>query len=301
MQGMADWDDLRMLLEAARAGSLAKASRTLGVDQSTVGRRLAQLEKRVGARLLARTRDGLSATPLGRELVAPLERMEEAALEIERRAAGEDSKLAGTVKVATTEAFGTELLVPALPAFADRFPGLTVELTLSNEVADLARREAEVSIRAVRPREASLVARKAAELAVAVYASTSYVAQHGMPQPTAQFRGHRFVGYAGKASGWPEAKWLARSAANAQVAIRLDSIPALVAAAKAGAGLALLPCFLGDRARELRRVSGILDGLEREVWVVLHRDIQKNARVRALVGFLDTLFAREGPRFRGER
>jgi DNA-binding transcriptional LysR family regulator len=294
------WDELRYLLAASRSGSLSGAASALGVDRATVGRTLARLEQQIGAKLVQRSRDGLALTALAEQLLPSIEAMEQSALQIERRASGEDARLSGVVRVATTDAFAERILVRALPDFLERYPGLGVDLLTGNQVIDLARRDADVSIRAVRPTQSSLVARKASDLAAAIYAAESYVERFGTPDPANGFRGHRFVGYAASVAGWPEVAWLAKNAAAATVSVRLTSIPVFLAACSSGLGLAILPCFLGDAEPALRRVVPPDIGLQREVWVVVHQDTQRNARVRAFVDFLSELLEREAPQLRGQ-
>lgn len=299
MQDMIDWDKLHTFLVVMRVGTLSAAARELGVDQTTIGRRIESLESELGARLFERSRSGLRATALAAELRPYAERMEQDALGLERRAAAEDAGLTGSVRLTATEAFAARLLFPHFEAWQQRYPTLELDLVITNQIMSLDRREADVAVRMVRPQESSLVARRAAELAIGLYASRGYLRRFGLPQEPG-WAGHRVLGYNASAAGWPEAQWLSAHAGKAHVVVRQSSILGSLAGAVAGVGVAVLPCFLGDSEPELERVLPPQPSLTRSVWLVTHRDMQRNARVRALLSFLAELLHTESPRLRGQ-
>jgi DNA-binding transcriptional LysR family regulator len=300
LQGMPDWNDLRCFLAIAREGSLAAAARVLEVDASTVGRRLSALEAGLGARLFERTPSGLALTDAARSIRSAVEEMEAGALAVERRASGEDARLEGMVRITLTEAFAVDMILPRFAPFRERHPGIEVRFLTHYGALDLTRREAELAIRLTRPQDASLVARKVGEIAIAPYASEEYLARRGQPDPTRGFTGHAVIGYTGDAARWPEARWLTETAPGARVAIRCNSILSVVAAARAGLGVGVLPCLRGDREPALRRVAPPVDALRRGIWLVVHPDLQHNARVRATLHFLTELIQRERPLLSGE-
>lgn len=299
-QGMADWDDLRHFLAVAREGTLAGAARELGVDASTVGRRLAALEAVLEARLFDRTPGGLVLTDAGRGIRAAVEDMETAALAVERRASGEDARLEGVVRITLTEAFAVDILLPGFAPFRERHPGIEVRFLTDYGSLDLTRREADIAIRLTRPRDSALVARKVGEIALAPYASETYLAQRGLPELARGLAGHDAIGYAEAAAKWPEARWLAESAPGARVAVRCNSVLSVVAATAAGLGVGVMPCLSGDREPGLRRVAPVVDALRRDIWLVVHPDLQQNARVRATLQFLAELIHRERPLLSGQ-
>src|SRR5436305_731604 len=190
---MADWGDLRYFLELSRSRTLAAASRKLRVDYTTVGRRLAALERDLGAKLFERTPEGLVLTEAGEGIRAAAEEMEQAALLVEQRALGADRKLAGSVRVATTEMLGQVVVLPALRALHEIHPQIRVDLATGAPRLDLARREADVALRYFRPESGELVSRRVARVAQAAYASRGYLASHPRATPGSGFAGPDLV------------------------------------------------------------------------------------------------------------
>ena len=300
LQGVPDWNDLRYFLAIAREGTLASAARGLEVDASTVGRRLAALEEELGSKLFDRTPAGLVLTEAGRGIRSAVEEMEASALAVERRTSGEDARLEGVVRITLTEAFAVDIVLPRFAPFRERHPGIEVQFLTDYGALDLARREADIAIRLTRPQDGTLVARKVGEIAIAPYASEAYLEQRGPPDPARGFVGHDVIGYADAAAKWPEARWLAEAAPGAGVAVRCNSLLSVVTAAVAGMGVGVMPCLCGDREPGLRRVAPLVASLRRDIWLVVHADLQHNARVRATLHFLTELIQRERPLLSGE-
>src|SRR5207248_1229647 len=249
---MADWSDLRYFLELSRSGTLAAAARKLGVDYTTVGRRLAALEQDLGAKLFERTPEGLILTEAGESIRAAAEEMEEAALLVEQRALGADRKLAGVVRVATTEMLGQLVALPAVRALHERHPQIRVDLATGAARLDLSRREADVALRYVRPEGGELVSRRAGRVAQAAYASRGYLASHPRPLPGRGLAGHDAVAltpplHTARATIGGE------DFREARVVVRVNNSLALRQAVVLGLGIGELPCILGDADRELRR------------------------------------------------
>lgn len=300
LRAMADWDDLRHFLAVAREGTLAGAGRTLGVDASTVGRRLVALEEALDAKLFDRTPAGLVLTDAGRGIRPAVEGMEAAALAVERRASGEDARLEGLVRITLTEAFAVDVVLPGFAPFRERHPGIEVRFLTDYGSLDLSRREADIAVRLTRPQDDTLVARKVGEIAIAPYASEGYLARRGLPDGAHGLAGHDVIGYVDAAAKWPEARWLSEFAPQARVAVRCNSLLSVVAATAAGLGVGLMPCLSGERAPGLRRVAPLVASLRRDIWLVVHPDLQQNARVRATLHFLAELIHRERPLLSGE-
>jgi len=299
-QGMPDWNDLRYFLAIAREGTLAAAARALEVDATTVGRRLAALEEELNSKLFDRTPAGLTLTDAGRGIRSAVEEMEAAALAVERRASGEDARLEGVVRITLTEAFAVNVLLPRFMPFRERHPGIQVQFLTDYGALDLARREADIAVRLTRPQEDTLVARKVGEIAIAPYASEGYLERRGLPDPANGFAGHDVIGYVDAAAKWPEARWLTESAPGAHVAVRCNSVLSVVASSVAGLGVGVMPCLSGDQEPGLRRVAPLVSSLRRDIWLVVHQDLQHNARVRATLHFLAELIHRSRPLLSGE-
>src|SRR5262245_2844880 len=173
---------MRFFLAVTRAGSLSGAARALGVGHVTVGRRIALLEKRLVVTLLNRTPDGFATTPAGEAILRQCTAMENAALDLERVAAGHDSLLTGSVRVTTTEALAYHLIGPAIAAVRQAHPELRVDLTVGVRSLDIARRDADLAVRFARPTISDLVCRKLGEVGFSLYASRRYLANLGIPQ-----------------------------------------------------------------------------------------------------------------------
>jgi DNA-binding transcriptional LysR family regulator len=227
--------------------------------------------------------------------------MGEAANEAERAVTGLDARLVGTVRVTTTDSVAHTLLAPALGGFLAANPGLAVEVTIENRILALTRREADVALRAQRVTEPELFGRKLSGIAWTVYAARSYIARQKAPQVPAEFAHHALIGWDEAAAAAPALAWLERAAGGKPPVYRANSVVNQLHAAEAGIGLALLPCFLGDRSASLVRILAPPAELIRELWIATHRDLRRTARVRAFMEFVGGAIARERPLLEGRR
>lgn len=285
-----NWDDARFLLAVRRARNLADAARGLGVSHTTVARRLVALERALEVRLIDRTPDGPRLTAEGAALARLAEPMESAADAMMRSLAGADRRLVGRVRVTSTEALGARVLAPRLAELAARHPGLTVELVPDPRTLSLARREADVAVRLVRPRERATLGRRVAHVAYAAYASPRYLAGPRSPE--------RVLIYDAPVADH-EVGWLLRRFPGAQIAVRTASTLALCAAAVAGGGAAVLPCFVGDTEPGLVRLGPPGDLPVSEVWLVIHRDLRRSARASTVADHIASVLARARPELEG--
>jgi DNA-binding transcriptional LysR family regulator len=277
------WDDVRFFLEVHRRGSLSAAGRALGVNQTTVGRRLKALEREVGARLLRITANGAALTEAGRAILPDSEQLEQIMVALRRKAGGRDGDAVGSVRIATTEALASTFLIPRLATLRARHPDLDYVIAASNRVVDLARGDTDLALRLVAPRDLGLVARKVGHIRLGVFASADYLGRRGVPDVAAGFAGHDALGYHGELAGGPEMRWLAAHAARARVLVQANSVLNLVAAVAAGLGVAVLPDSLCSTNPALRRLDIAVPPDGRDVWVVFHADARSNARVKAVV------------------
>ncbi len=284
---MLDWNDLRYFLAIQRGGTLAKAAATLGINATTVGRRLTALETETQARLFDRTPDGYALTPAGRDLLPHAERMEEEAIALERNVLGADQRPSGDVAVSATEMLVTRFITPHVPAFHASYPDITLHLECTTRPVSLARREADVALRLSRPREDNVVTRRLANVPLSLYASTSYVARSGAPaNAEASLAGHHAVLFADTRTFTVENDWFATRLDGAQIALRSDSVSSIYAATVAGLGIALLPDKVAGHDPALVRIPTSTSPEPRVIWQAIHADLQKSARVRAVVDFL---------------
>jgi DNA-binding transcriptional LysR family regulator len=284
---MLDWDDLRYFLAIHREGTLAKAGGALGVNATTVGRRLTTLEERIETRLFDRVPEGYVLTPAGGDLLHRAVRMESEALALEAELVGADGRPSGTVRVSATEMLVTRFIVPRLPAFRERHPDITLDLECTNRAVSLSRREADVALRLARPREDNVVSRKLASIPLALYASETYVARNGMPAtPETSLKGYAALLFADSGAFAEENGWLTSRLDGARIALRSDSVSSIYAATVAGSGIALLPRAVADYDRRLRRIETVTAPEPRTVWRAVHATVQKSARVRIVLDFL---------------
>ena len=285
------WNEPHLVLCIRRAGTLTGAAETLGIDHSTAFRRLRSLEGDLGTRLFERLPGGqYQATAAGERMALAAERMEEEMLALDRELLGHDLRLAGHLRVTSSESLAHGLLTPRIKAFRTAHPGIGIELNLDNRVLDLTRREADIAVRPLRPREGDLWGRKLADIAWAVYGARGMVKPARQALSRSSGLGDRpFIGWDESSRRIRAADWVERTAGPGAIAYRTASLLHQLAAAKAGLGLAVLPCYLGDPEPGLvRAVASPVPELTDELWIVTHVRLKQTARVRA---FLDVVGA----------
>jgi DNA-binding transcriptional LysR family regulator len=282
---MLEWDDLRYFLAFARAGSMQAAAKALRVNQSTVQRRISELEERLGRRLVERHLTTYRLTELGQELRPTAEKVEAAVATFERQLAASDKDLTGIIRVTLGSILADRLQrTDLIDEFHARHPSVQVELVISDRFLDLSKGQADLAIRAGEPHDETLVGRKIAEAPWAVYASHGYLKRHGRPMCPEDIGRHIVVGCGDSIAHYPGARWLQSVAPHAKIASRSDNWPGLILAVKSGAGLAMLLAFQGDNEPDLVRVIDI--DLTTPYYLLMHRDMQQTPRVRAFADFV---------------
>jgi len=277
-QGMFDIEDLRLLAALAQAKTLAGAARALQLNHASAWRRLSHLERRLGVRLFERSRTGYLSTVAGSAAIAMAERVLHEIDDTGRRLAGHDLRLTGTVRLTTTEAlFG--FIAPALAALRHSHPGLLVEVVVANAFSTLTRREADIALRPAVTVPDDLIARPLATVASAIYGAHGYLADKIVADPLALDWLSPDESLAHLASS----KWIATRIDPARIVHRANSLVALREAASAGMGITLLPCFLGDTDRRLRRMTPPLAAVTSTLWLVGHPDLRRMPRVQTVV------------------
>ncbi len=251
---MFDWNDLRHLIAVSRHGSTLAAARALGVNQSTVHRRLAALEKDLGLALVKRHPSGYRLTELGETLLDQVLQVEVAMEDLERTVHALKHDLKGLIRLTCPEPVVPRIVASGLiERFQERFPGLTVEFVTSDRYLDIAAGEADVAFRSGEPVDDSLVGRKICDSVWAIYASQSYVQQHGRPTSIADLAYHAMIGFDGIMQNHRVASWLPQAVPDAHIVNRNTSMLGTVQAVKAGIGIAPLPTTLGDAEETLER------------------------------------------------
>ena len=292
-----DWDDLKHLLAVARHGSTLAAGRALGLDQSTVQRRLTQLEKRFGLPLVQRQPSGYRLTEFGQALLPHAERVEEAVALFRQQLAVATAEVLGVIRVTCPEPIVYRITQSTLlERFSARHPALQVHFVMSDKYVDLASGEADVALRSGDTgdgNDGDLVGRKIADSIWAVYASATYIERHGRPERIEDLSSHALVGFDETMARHRIAGWLRRVAPNTPLTARCNSVLGLVYSAKAGVGVAPLPIALGDAEPDLVQVIAPVPELTR-IWRLLTTaELRPTPRVAAffdfIVGEIDTL------------
>jgi DNA-binding transcriptional LysR family regulator len=282
MQGL-DWDDLRSFLAVSESGSVSGAAKFLNVNHSTVLRRLASLEKRLGARLFDRLPKGYKLTAQGEELRNRLQGLSEQIDGAQRSLSGRDLGLAGAVRITTTDTLIHGLLMPYLAEFRALNPAIQMEIVINNTFLNLTRREADVAVRPSNAVPENLVGRRAGCLRTAIYASKKYVKENGAKK---EWAAHVWVAPDEALSHLAQAKWMRDTIPTDRIMVRIDSLLGMVAAVRDGMGLGLLLCILANDEPDIVPLAEPIDELETDLWILTHPSLKGVARVKVLSDFL---------------
>jgi DNA-binding transcriptional LysR family regulator len=283
------WDDLRVFLALAREGNLTAAARQLGVSHPTIARRIKALEQAFGARLFDRLPDRFVLTAAGDELLADAQAMEQAAETIHRRSAGLSDTAHGTVRISAGEAM-TAFLARHLPQLRHNMQCIEIELAASHMLVNLSRREADLLIRDQVPDIASIVTRKLGRAAYAVYGNAE-LARGKVDR--ARLGAMPWLGFDDDHSYMPGQRWTHDLLSGRRPQVRVNDWLVLLEAVRVGAGLAVLPCYLGDNEPALHRVGALLEEVAADQWLLVHRDLRTLPRVRAVMDAVIRLFQEE--------
>lgn len=286
---MFNFDDLRFFLELARAERLVEAARRLGVDHTTVGRRIAALEERLQARVFDKSPSGYTLTEAGRALLPHAEAVEAEARAIMAQVAGEAAAPTGTVRTILPEAFGSHFLASRLAPFREQHPDIHLELVEETRHRSLSRRDADLAITLSRPRAGRLVAQKIGTYCLRLYGAPEYLKSRPEIRSDSDLADHDFIWFVDDHLDFEELRRIEKQARNVRIVLRSTSVTGQAQAALGGAGLAFLPCFLGDETPGLVRVLPETSVSTRDLWLVVHEDLRRVARVRAVADFLRQL------------
>jgi DNA-binding transcriptional LysR family regulator len=280
-----DWDGLRVFLAVARAGRISVAARKLGVEHTTVSRRLAALEAAIGAPLFHRTAAGYLPTPLGQEILPTAENIERSAEGIGLRARESTGRISGRVRLAVAPEFASHWLVPHLPAFRASHPELDLQILVGTRERDLSRGEAELAVQSPRPRQGGLVAVRIGRTTTVLYASKNLTRRARMRiERTEDLHEVPLLAFTSHFQLLQGAAWFQPVLASARVVLETNSTHALLAAAHASLGVAVLPRFVGRTDDTLVAISAPV--AELDVWLVTHPEFRRDPRVRVAADFL---------------
>lgn len=277
---LANWDDLRIFLAVARAGSLSGAARRLGVNHSTVFRRIAGVEDTLGVRLFERLPTGYALTPAGEETLRIVESIEAEVATLDRTITGQDLRLSGTVRLTAVDMLAFWLLPDHLRAFRTAYPGIEVEIVVGNEALNLSRRETDIALRIGNTPPETLVGRRVGRLEFAVYGSPEYCAAH----PSRDLAQHDWIGFDNAHAALT--RQLEALLPGVRPTVRTNSVACAVRLTKAGLGLAVLPCAIADHKHDLTRVAALPETFGLDLWLLTHEDLRHTARIRAVLEFL---------------
>jgi DNA-binding transcriptional LysR family regulator len=293
-----EWDELRYVLAIANAGSLAGAARSLGVNHTTVLRRISAFEKRLGLRMFERLPTGYVLTAGGEEFIAAARHIDDTVTSLERKLAGQDLRLSGAVRVTTTDTLMGSVLPEILAEFRAAHPGIVIEVVLSNVMFNLTKRDADVAIRPANDPPETLIGRRIATIAFAIYASPHYLAKH---RKTDDLAAHQWVALDDSLAGTSVVQWMRSELPESEITLRADSLLGLRQAAQAGLGLAALPCYLGDTSPDLVCVHRPIAAMQTALWILTHEDLRHTARIRAFIEFAANAFGRRRPLLEGAK
>jgi DNA-binding transcriptional LysR family regulator len=275
------WELYRSFLGVLREGSLSGAARALGITQPTAGRHVAALEKALGVVLFTRSQLGLMPTEVALALQTHAEAMESTAASLERAATSQGEGVRGVVRISASEVIGVEVLPPIVARLREVHPALKVELVLTNRVQDLLRREADIAVRMVRPKQEQLVARHVGQIELGFHAHKDYLARHGTPRKMEEIIAHAVIGYDQPSAFVRNAGKALPGYGREAFSLRTDSDLGQLALIRAGAGIGICQVGLARRNDALVRVMPRTFSMKLETWVTMHEDLRHSPRCRA--------------------
>jgi DNA-binding transcriptional LysR family regulator len=281
-----EWSLLHSFLAVARAGRLTTAAHALGLNHSTLSRRIATLESALQTRLFDRSATGYVLTAPGERLLSHARDVESTILRLQAEIAGASHRIEGTVRIGAPEGFGTFFLAPILPRLAAAHPDLEIQLVTLPRIFSLSKREADLAIGLACPEEGRLHARKLTDYELGLYASTPYLADHPAPTTLEALQHHRLIGYISDLIYTRELDYLPLMAPNLRPTFTSSNLIAQLAAVRAGHGLCVLPCFIGQSEPTLHRVLSHQISLTRSFWLTVHADMRTQARVAVTADFI---------------
>jgi DNA-binding transcriptional LysR family regulator len=281
-----DWDDLRAFLAMARAGRLTVAARQMGVDHSTLSRRIAALEHAIGVRLFDRRAVGFVLTPEGERLMTEAEAMETLAVRIGANDASRPGGITGTVRLGTPEGFGTYFLGPRLGALGAAHPELAIELVANPRVFSLSKREADLAVAMSRPAQGRLSAAKVVDYELGIFAAPEYLTRHGDISAKPDLERQRWIGYVEDLMWTPELDYLPHILPTLTPHLRISNVISQLEAIAGGVAIGVLPCFIARTRPRLIRILPEEIRLVRSYWLISHAESKDLARIRLLSDFI---------------
>ena len=285
-----NWDDLRFFLALSREGSVSGAGKALGVNHTTVARRISALENQIGTRLFDRTADGYEMTQAAENMYAHALRIEETTQAIDRDVFGQDAELKGRLTLTIAHDIANRLLIPKIAKFRSAYPCIDLDILTTAGLVDLAAREADIAVRLTAKPPDYLVGREVLPLRHGVYGAPQYLESLDGPADVILFRGN---------TGMPP--WVSENYPDARVVLQIDDVSTIATAVHNGLGIARMPCLIGDSDTDLRRIDLPLTPSDWGIWVLSHVDLRSTARVRVCREFLFDIIQQQRALVLGER
>lgn len=288
-----NWDDTRFFLALARSGTLRKAAMELHVDQATVGRRIQSLEESLNSKLFIRTPKYFSLSILGEELLPDAIDIENAIHAINRKVSKGDDSLSGNVSIATTDTMAEAFIIPALKMLRTQHPDITIKLLTAVNISDISYRSADMAIRGARPEEETLIIKRLATIEMGLYAAQEYVDRKGLPVQGSQLKDHDLLMFPRDLVPRHWDNFCGEKITNPNVVLQSNSQMLIRSAARNGLGIGLLSSFMAGKDPELVRIfPENKDWID--IWLVLHPDLKKSAKIRAVIKVIEQSFAAYG-------
>lgn len=295
------WDDFRLVKAIADTRGLTGAADRLGINHSTAFRRLGQLEQNLGVRLFERHRSGYAPTPPAEEMVALAERMEEEVAILSRRLAGCELSPSGELRVTTNDTLLAHLLTPIFARFRDAYPNIRLDVVLANQALNLSKRDADIAIRATDNPPETLVGRRLATIAWALYGRRSEFPDGRQGVNLRDLYDRPWVTLGDNLAGLRVARFTREHVAAENIGLRVNTVLGLTEAVEAGVGIGHLPCFIADTRPSLVRLSDIVPEFSTGLWLLTHPDLRHSARVRAFLDFVGAEIVKHRLAIEGDR
>ena len=280
-----NWDDIRIFLAVARAGQLLGASKRLGLNHATVGRRLTVLESNLRTRLVERHTNGCVLTSAGVEFLERAERMEQEMTSARAAIHKDDEEIAGTVRIGASDGFGSVFLAPRLRPLLDKYPQLKIELVPVPQSFSLSRREADIAITIGQPEHGRVVVRKLVDYSLSLFASKQYLEQHGSPKTIDDLGHHRLVGYVDDLIFSPNLHYKTEFSKTWTSQFECTTTVGQMEAVSAGLGIGILHDFLVQPHHQLTRILR-KQSITRSYWLVFHESARHIRRVKIVSDFI---------------
>ncbi|MBM3607623.1 MAG: LysR family transcriptional regulator [Alphaproteobacteria bacterium] len=303
MSGNISWDDLRLVLSIVQGGSMVNAATGLGLNHSTIFRRLNAIEKNFGQKLFERSRSGYEPTAAGRDIAALAMRMAQDINDLERTLAGRDVNPSGELRVTTNDTFAVHFLGPVLASFRRAYPSISLDIIVSHEALNLSRRDADIAVRAATEPPETLIGRKICAMPWARYAPAAWSGRIETAMAGGDENARRaieWLGFGHRLSGIRANRWIESEIRSLNIAGRFDNLLALANAISLEVGAGILPCFIGDRTPGLVRFGEMLD-FDYSLWLLTHSDLRNSARVRAFMDHAGQELAKIRPLIEGRQ